>query len=255
MSAPLKVWLEEDAKVLRLQLNRPKANIVDAEMIAGLDEAFARHLDHPDLVCVILDAAGPHFSFGASIEEHLPYKCASMLKALHGLVFRMLESPVPIITAVRGQCLGGGLEVALAGHLIFADEEARLGQPELMVGVFAAAASCLLPERVSQPVADDMLISGRSLGAEEARRVGLIDAIAGDPTQAAFEYYESHLAKLSASSLHFAVRAARIGLVDRLRPKFRAVEKLYLDELMKTRDSVEGLTAFIEKRPAKWENK
>ncbi|MHA1536687.1 MAG: cyclohexa-1,5-dienecarbonyl-CoA hydratase [Alphaproteobacteria bacterium] len=255
MSAPVKVWLEEDAKVLRLQLHRPKANIVDAEMIAGLDAAFAHHLDHPDLHCVILDGEGPHFSFGASIEEHLPDNCAPMLKALHALIFRMLKSPVPIITAVRGQCLGGGLEVALAGHLIFACDDTKLGQPELTVGVFAPAASCLLPERVSQPVADDILFTGRSLDAQEAFRVGLVDKVAGDPLEAAFDYYDERLSKLSASSLRFAVKAARIGLVKRLKPKFDAVEKLYLDDMMKTKDAVEGLTAFLEKRPAKWENK
>ena len=255
MTTPVKVWLEEDAKVLRLQLHRPKANIVDAEMIAGLDEAFALHLDHPDLVCVILDADGPHFSFGASIEEHLPDNCRPMIKALHALIFRMIESPVPIITAVRGMCLGGGLEVALAGHLIFAGEDTKLGQPELTVGVFAPAASCLLPERVSQPVAEDILFTGRNLDAAEAYRVGLVDRVAADPLEAAFDYYEKHLAKLSASSLRFAVRGARVGLAERLAPKFAAVEKLYLDEMMKTRDAVEGLTAFLEKRPAKWENK
>ncbi len=255
MTAPVKVWLEDDAKVLRLRLNRPKANIVDAEMIAGLDAAFADHLGHPDLHCVILDAEGPHFSFGASIEEHLPDNCAPMLKALHGLIFRMLKSPAPIITAVRGQCLGGGLEIALAGHLIFAGEDTRLGQPEITVGVIAPAASCLLPLRVSQPVADDILFTGRSLDAEEALRVGLVDRLVADPLAAAFGYYEDRLAKLSASSLHFAVRAARVGLVERLWPKFEAVEILYLNEMMKTRDAVEGLTAFLEKRPAKWENK
>ena len=255
MTTPVKVWLEEDAKVLRLRLHRPKANIIDAEMIAGLSEAFAQHLDHPDLICVILDAEGPHFSFGASIEEHLPDTCAAMLRALHALLFRMIESPVPIITAVRGQCLGGGLEVALAGHLIFAAPDTKLGQPEITVGVFAPAASCLLPERVSQPVADDILFTGRSLDAEEAYRVGLVDKIAGDPLEAAFDYYEKHLASLSASSLRFAVQAARIGLAQRLALKFAAAEKLYLDEMMKTRDAVEGLTAFLEKRPAKWENK
>jgi len=255
MTAPVKVWLEEDAKVLRMQLHRPKANIVDAEMIAGLDEAFAHHLDHPDLHCVILDGEGPHFSFGASIEEHLPDNCEPMLKALHGLIYRMLESPVPIITAVRGQCLGGGLEVALAGHFIFAAEDTKIGQPEITVGVFAPAASCLLPERVSQAVAEDILFTGRSLDAEEAYRVGLVDKVAADPLEAAFDYYDDCFAKLSASSLRFAVRASRSGLVERLKPKFEALEKLYLKEMMKTRDAVEGLNAFLEKRSAKWENK
>ncbi len=70
--------------------------------------------------------------------------------------------------AVSGQCLGGGLELVSAGHLIFASPDARLGQPEIQIGVFAPAASCLLPERIGLAAAEDMLISGRSITAEEA---------------------------------------------------------------------------------------
>jgi len=255
MTAPLKVWLEEDAKVLRLQLHRPKANIVDAEMIAALDGAFAHHLEHPDLHAVILDAEGPNFSFGASVEEHLPKQCETMLKGLHRMLFRMLESPVPILVAVKGQCLGGGLEVALACNLIFATPNTHLGQPEIKIGVFAPAASCLLPERVARGIAEDMLFSGRSLSGQEAYECGLVAGLDKDPLDAAFTYYGTHLAPLSASSLRHAVKAARIGLVERLKSKFAAVEKIYLDEIMNTRDAVEGLEAFIAKRPAKWENK
>lgn len=255
MTAAAKVWLEEDAKVLRVEMARPKANIVDAEMIRALDDAFSHHLDHPDLHCVILNADGPNFSFGASVEEHLPKQCASMIKKLHALIFRMVESPVPIITAVQGQCLGGGLEVALAGQLIFAAENAHLGQPEITIGVFAPAASCLLPERVGRGAANDLLLSGRSMGAEEALRVGLVDAVVEDPLAAAFEYYERHYAKYSASSLRHATDAARGDLAKRLKPRFKAVEELYLEGLMRTNDAVEGLEAFLEKRPAKWENR
>jgi len=255
MSAPLKVWLEEDARVLRVQLHRPKANIVDAEMIAALDSAFDHHLGHNDLHAVILDAEGPNFSFGASVEEHLPKQCAKMLKGLHTMLFRMLESPVPILVAVKGQCLGGGLELALAGNFIFAAPNAHLGQPEIKIGVFAPAASCLLPERMGRAAAEDMLFSGRTLSGQEAFELGLVSGLDKDPLDAAFAYYETHLAPLSASSLRHAVKAARLGLIERLKPKFDAVEKIYLDEIMKTKDAVEGLEAFIEKRTAKWENK
>lgn len=255
MTSPLKVWLENDARVLRLELARPKANIVDAAMIAALDTALAEHLDHPDLHCVILNADGPNFSFGASVEEHLPEQCAAMLKSLHALIFRMLESPVPILVAIKGQCLGGGLEVAMAGHLLFAAPDANLGQPEIRIGVFAPAASCLLPERIGRAHAEDLLFSGRSIPADEAARIGLVNQVALDPLEAAFIYFEHHLAKLSASSLRCAVKAARGGLAERLKPRFAEVEKLYLDKLMKTRDAVEGLNAFIQKRSAKWENR
>ncbi len=253
--SPLKVWLEQDGKLLRLRLARPKANIVDAAMIAALQAALTEHLPSARLRGVLLDAEGPHFSFGASVEEHLPGSCAQMLRSLHALILQMLESPVPILVAVRGQCLGGGLEVVAAGHLIFAAPSAMLGQPEIKLAVFAPAASCLLPERIGQAQAEDLLFSGRSIAAEEAYRIGLVSTLAEDPEQAALAYFQEHLAPVSASTLRFAVRAARIGTFERIKEKIAAVEQLYLEELMSTHDAVEGLEAFIAKRPAKWEDR
>jgi cyclohexa-1,5-dienecarbonyl-CoA hydratase len=80
----------------------------------------------------------------------LPDQCAAMLGAMNNLVINILKAPVPVLVAVRGQCLGGGLEVAVAGNFIFAGFDARFGQPEIRVGVFAPAASCLLPAIVGQ---------------------------------------------------------------------------------------------------------
>jgi cyclohexa-1,5-dienecarbonyl-CoA hydratase len=253
--SPLKVWLDQDGKLLRLRLSRPKANIVDAAMIAALRAALGEHLLNPRLRAVLLDAEGPHFSFGASVDEHLPESCAEMLHSLHALILQMVESTVPILVSVRGQCLGGGLEVAAAGHLIFAAPGAMLGQPEVKLAVFAPAASCLLPEKIGQALAEDLLFSGRSIGAEEAHRVGLVNVVAEDPEQAALTYFTEYLAPLSASTLRFAVRAARLTVNERIKTKLAAVEKMYLEELMATHDAVEGLTAFVAKRPAVWEDR
>jgi cyclohexa-1,5-dienecarbonyl-CoA hydratase len=257
--APLRVWRERDGRLLRVRLARPKANVLDAEMIAALDAAFAEAArpapGQPALRGVLLDAEGPHFSFGASVEEHLPDRCAGMLRGFHALLLRMLELPVPVLVALRGQCLGGGLELAAAGGVLFAGSDARLGQPEIVLGVFAPAASCLLPERVGPGAAEDLLLSGRSVDAAEALRLGLVNAVADDPEAAALAWFDEHLAKRSASSLGFAVRAARLGLVERVRAKLAALEELYLTGLMSTRDAAEGLTAFLEKRPARWEDR
>ena len=141
-------------------------------MIAALDAALAEHLPRADLRGVIVDAEGPQFSFGASVEEHLPANCAAMLAALHALLLRLLASPVPVLFAVRGQCLGGGLELALAGTLIFAAPDARFGQPEIRLGVFAPFASAVLPERIPRAAAEEMLLSGRSLTADGGARAG-----------------------------------------------------------------------------------
>jgi cyclohexa-1,5-dienecarbonyl-CoA hydratase len=254
-ASPLKAWLEHDGKLLRLRLARPKANLVDAAMITALEAALTAHLDNPRLRAVLLDAEGPHFSFGASVEEHLPGSCAQMLQQLHTLVRQLLDSPVPVLVAVRGQCLGGGLEVAAAGHLIFAAPNAMLGQPEIKLAVFAPAASCLLPLRIGQSRAEDLLFSGRSIDAAEALRIGLVNALAEDPEQAALAYFETFLEPLSASSLRYAVRAARADTLEVIKSKLAAVEKLYLEELMATDDAVEGLTAFIDKRAAHWQDR
>ncbi len=254
-SGPLKVWIEREGALLRLRLARPKANIVDAAMIAALQGAFDAHRGNSGVLAALVDAEGPHFSFGASVEEHLAERCAGMLASLHALLLSMLEWPVPILVAVKGQCLGGGLELAMGGSLIFAASEAKLGQPEIQLGVFAPAASCLLPPRTGQAAAEDLLFSGRSVGAEEALRMGLVNSVSADPEAAALAYFDQYLAGRSASSLACAVTAARGGYLPEVRRRIAEVERLYLDRLMQTHDANEGLAAFIAKRPPKWEHK
>jgi cyclohexa-1,5-dienecarbonyl-CoA hydratase len=255
VTEPLKSWLEADGRLLRLRLARPRANLIDAAMIGALDHALDEHLDRPSLSAVLLDAEGPSFSFGASVEEHLPGACAAMLGSLHGLLGRMLESPVPILVAVHGRCLGGGLELALAGHLMFVTPEAELGQPEIKLGVFAPAASCLLPELIGPQRAFDLLISGRSISGAEAAALGIAAAASGDPQQAALDYFLQHLQPKSAQSLRHAVRAVRQEHAGRIRRRLATVERRYLDELMLTHDAVEGLSAFMDKRTARWEHR
>jgi cyclohexa-1,5-dienecarbonyl-CoA hydratase len=255
VTAPLKIWSEAEDRLLRLRLNRPKANIVDAAMIAALDTALAQHIGNDQLSAVVLDAEGPHFSFGASVEEHLPGQCAAMLAGLHRLVLRMVEFSVPLLVAVRGQCLGGGLEVALAGHLMFVAPDATLGQPEMKLGVFAPAASCLLPELIGPVRSFDLLVSGRSITGAEAAAIGLAHTAVADPEHAALAYFEEHLKPKSASSLRYAVKAARLDYNVRVKDKIRAVERLYLDELMATHDAVAGLEAFIAKRSPQWQHR
>lgn len=253
--SPLKVWLERDGALLRLRLAKPKANLIDAALIAALAEAFAAYRDNAGLLAALVDHEGPHFSFGASVEEHLPGSCEQMLASLHALLGAMLEWPRPILMAVRGQCLGGGLEFALAGHLLFATADAQFGQPEMKLGVFAPAASVLLPLRIGQARAEDLLYSGRSIDAANALAWGLANELAEDAAAAALAWFDQHLATKSAASLAHAVRAAREPFADLARARLADVEALYLEELMRTHDANEGLTAFIEKRAPRWEHR
>jgi len=254
MTSPLKVWFEAEGRLLRLRLSRPKANIVDAAMIGALRAALTEHLKNTGLGAILLGAEGPHFSFGASVEEHMPAQCDAMLKSIHALVLQLVESTVPVLVAVRGQCLGGGLEVALAGHMMFVTPDASLGQPELKIGVFAPAASCLLPELIGPQRAIDLLLSGRSISGTDAAAMGMAQ-VAADPEAAALAYFTEHLKPKSASSLRFAVRAARCDYAARVHAKIERVERMYLEELMKSHDAVEGLEAFVGKRAAQWQHR
>tara|TARA_B100000315_G_scaffold241716_1_gene262836 strand:+ start:564 stop:1331 length:768 start_codon:yes stop_codon:yes gene_type:complete len=254
MTDPARSWTEEDGSLLRLRMTRPKANILDAEMIGALTRELDAQSSNPKLRGLLLDAEGPHFSFGASVEEHLPEQCEAMLSDFHSLLMKMLTLPLTILVVIRGNCLGGGLELACSGSLLFAEPDARMGQPEIMLGVFAPAASCLLPARIGQPNTEDLLFSGRSVEGEEALRIGLVNRIDKDPEKAALTYFREHLVPKSASSLRHAVLAVRKGVIGNLKQKLKAVEELYLERLMKTGDAVEGLRAFLEKRPPRWED-
>ncbi len=240
-------WLCDNS-LLRLKLNRPKANIVDDQMIDLLQLALDENLDNPELSAVLLTAEGPNFSFGASVPEHLPDQCAKMLAKLHKLVLTLIAAPVPVLCSVRGFCFGGGLEVALGSNMIFASPDANFGQPEMTLAVFAPAASCLLPERIGQAMAEDLLFSGRSIDATTALSCGLVQFLEDSPEDAALDYFDKHLAPKSKFALRQAVRAARGDVVERMKIKLDSVEKQYLQELMAGHDPLEGLTAFIEKR-------
>jgi cyclohexa-1,5-dienecarbonyl-CoA hydratase len=112
----------------------------------------------------------------------------------------------------------------------------------------------LLPLRIGQARAEDLLYSGRSIDAATALAWGLVNEVSDDPAAAALAYFDSHLAQKSGASLAHAVRAAREPFADVARARLEDVEALYLEKLMATRDANEGLMAFIEKRQPRWEH-
>ena len=238
--------------VWRAVLATPKSNILDMDKTARLREIFLRARDERQLKAIVLDADGPHFSFGASVEEHLPERVEGMLRGFHALFHAMLDASVVTLAAVRGQCLGGGLELASFCTRLFAAPDARLGQPEILLGVFAPVASVALVERVGRGPAEELCLSGRSLTAAEALASGLVDEIAHDPGEAALAWAREQLLPKSASSLRLALRAARAGFAARFRRELAETERLYLEELMATADAREGLRAFLERRQPAW---
>jgi cyclohexa-1,5-dienecarbonyl-CoA hydratase len=249
-----KIACEEthDGRRLRLVLRGGRGNVIDTAMATELAEAITERTDGRRLRCVTLEAEGDHFSFGASVPEHEGEKARPLLESLDRAVSAILHMNLPVIAAVRGACLGGGLELVLPCHRIVAAPDARLGQPEIALGMFAPAGSVLLPERVGRGVAEDMLLTGRVLHAMEARTVGLVDEIADSPEDAAVAWFEKHLVGKSATALRFATKAARATLIRRIGSTLVQLEDLFVGEAAKSRDACEGVAAFVEKRAPVW---
>jgi cyclohexa-1,5-dienecarbonyl-CoA hydratase len=243
----IRLELTHQERVARITLAAPKANILDCSMMRELDSALSLCAGR-ELNAIVIAADGPHFSFGASVEEHLPDQIAEALHGLHALLRRTADAPAPVIAAVRGQCLGGGFELVLACDLILADKTAQFASPEIKLAVFAPAASALLPVRVGQAVASRLLLTGAALSADEAARCGLVARVADDLDATLDAWLESDFLPRSPSSLRYACQAARLNLRHALDEDLPRLESLYLGDLMATPDAVEGIRAFLEKR-------
>jgi cyclohexa-1,5-dienecarbonyl-CoA hydratase len=243
-----------DGQALRVVLDAPKGNVLDsvmmAEILGLLDDLGARR--ELKLLCFV--GAGEHFSFGASVPEHVRDKAPAMLAAFHRMFLRLGELAIPTAAVVRGRCLGGGMELAAFCNWVLAHPGALFGQPEIELGVLAPIASLILPLRLGQSRSDDLLLTGRLVGAEEAQHIGLATRVADDPWAALEELAAKQLLPKSASSLRHAVRAARWEWNRRLAADVAAMERFYLDELMATHDANEGLASFMEKRRPVWTN-
>lgn len=256
MSASNKARLEfeHDGQIARIVLDAPKANIVDQAMMVGLAAAFDGLAARRDLKAIVLAGEGPNFSFGASVQEHLPEQISVTLTRLHALLRQIAEAPAPTIAAIRGQCLGGGLELALACDLILAEENAQLGCPEIQLGVFPPAASALLPVRIGAGPAANLVLSGASVTGAAGAAIGLVARTAGpDQLETVLtDWLAAEFLPRSASALHFAALAVRRPLVQSLEQDLPALERLYLQDLMSEPDAAEGIRAFLEKRPPLW---
>lgn len=250
----LRLEFSHQGTVARLILSAPKANVIDVEMLDELNRSMDVIEERTGLKAIVLTAEGPHFSFGASIEEHLPDAIESTLQHLHTTIRHLNALPAPTIAAVHGQCLGGGLELALACDLILAETNAHLSCPEITLGVIAPAASVLLPLRIRGGDAVHFLLTGASWSAEEALDKGLVDRIAPEGQLAATldDWLEKDFVSRSSVGLHYASHAVRSPRTRVLENDLPHLERLYLEGLMSSPDGSEGIRAFLEKRTPAW---
>jgi cyclohexa-1,5-dienecarbonyl-CoA hydratase len=251
------VSFNEDQTRAAFVFAHPKGNIITAEIVQALRTGLESISDNPRLKLVTIEGAGADFSFGASINEHTPDQIGEVLPEMHALIQDLIDVPAVTAAMARGRCLGGGFEIALACDLIFAADEAVLGLPEISLGVFPPAGCVLLPLRLGAARATRAILTGESQSARNWYDAGLIEMLAPSDAlhQAVDLWFNQHLAAKSAVALRHAAAAARAGVRAQIRAVLPEVERLYLDELMRTHDAVEGIEAFLQKREPRWQHR
>lgn len=245
-----------DGALVRLVVNKPKGNVFSRAVMLELDAAVIKAQASPAAKLITIQGAGPHFSFGASVEEHIREQIPQALAALRQLVLTIAGSKVPVAACVQGVCLGGAFEVVLACHFVFAAPDARMGLPEIKLGVFPPVACALLVKKIGQAVADRMILSGEELTGEQLRGVGLVHHVyaANELQSGVDEWFKRTLLTYSASSLRHATAATHEPLMKCLAERLESFEKSYVEGLMATHDANEGIAAFIERRTPQWRN-
>jgi cyclohexa-1,5-dienecarbonyl-CoA hydratase len=229
-------------------------HIVTAEIVSALRSALEGIAQNHHLKLITIEGIGRDFSFGASIPEHAADQIGGVLPDMHRLILDLLDAPAATAAVVRGRCLGGGFEIALACDFIFAADDAHFGLPEVTLGVFPPAGAALLPLRIGTARATSAVVTGTSLAAGEWRDAGLVEFVSAPESLAGDvdAWFERCLALKSAAAIRYAAAAARATLLARVRETLPHLEQLYLTGLMTTADAVEGIAAFMEKRPPRW---
>jgi cyclohexa-1,5-dienecarbonyl-CoA hydratase len=249
------IQLRLEDRTAWITLDHPPLNILDISMMQALDAVLERALPKCDFL--VFQGAGERaFSAGAEIADHTPERVEKMLSAFHGVFRRLAAAECLKIAAVRGYCLGGGMELATFCDFVLASESAEFGQPEIKLGCFPPVAMVTLPPLIGMRAAAHLILTGQQINAAEASRLGLVTQVVPDDKLAvALDSLLEELQTLSPSVLQLTRKTlGRIHFAD-FAKQLEEVERVYLTELMQTHDAREGVRAFLEKRPPIWRGK
>lgn len=245
-----------DGAVTEITLASAPGNVLALAMMREIAAQMKIDEQNPHKKLIVFGAEGKHFSFGASVEEHTAERINEMLPYFHSFIGSIIKCPVPTLAKVSGLCLGGAFEFVLGCTFICADESARFGVPEIVLGVFPPPACVLLPARAGDAAAAQMILTGDQVEAAALHDCGLLTLLVekGKLDGAVDEFFTKRLQTKSASSLRLAHRAGRLFLAGTYDRHIGEIEAIYLDELVATADANEGIRAFLEKRPPQWKD-
>ncbi len=253
------ILLERDSGVATITLNRPKAlNALNEKVLAELLAVFDELEADREVKAVIITGSGDKaFAAGADIGELSKLadrsEAAGKARAGHRVTEKMEHSRLPIVVAINGFALGGGLELAMAGDMRIASANAKLGQPEVNLGIIAGfGGSQRLPRLVGQGMASFLLLTGEMISADEAKQANLVEKVV--PLESLMT--EAHrIASVIAGKGPLAIAATKRAIHEGLQLELHDALDLEAEEfgaVAITADAREGTKAFLEKRPARF---
>lgn len=249
------VRLEVTGAVGTIRLDRPKMNAIDGELRAQLHEVAEQARDRTDIRALVLWGGERVFAAGADIKEMSTLTYADMLSwggRLQETLRLLARLPKPVVAAVNGYALGGGLELALTADFRVLGERAKVGLPEITLGVIPGAGGTQRLTRLIGPAkAKDLVFSGRHADAAEALALGIADQVVADDEV----YATAHaLAERYAAGPSVALRAAKQAVDDGLELDLDAglrLESTLFAGLFATEDQQTGMRSFLEQGPGK----
>ncbi len=225
-------------------------------MMEELTQALAEIEPNPDISAVVIDGKGSSFSAGVAIAAHTPDNVEAMLNKFHGVIRALIGSKKITFSKVRGNCLGGGAELAMVCDLSYTGKRARWAFPEISLGCYPPVACAALAALVGQKLATELILTGRTISGIDAAAMGLATrAVPEYKLDSAVEAVIAQISKFSPSSLGITKKAIYAWDAYHFDKGLARAEKIYLEELIKTSDAREGINAFLQKRKPNWMGK
>ncbi|KYK34006.1 MAG: hypothetical protein AYK22_00805 [Thermoplasmatales archaeon SG8-52-3] len=250
------IQIEEKNMIGKITFNNLPLNILNIEMMKEINQALKVFKDK-NLKVLIFNANGKAFSAGVDISDHTKEKVKEMIQVFHEIFTNLHNINAPTVALVNGAALGGGCEVATFCDIVIASEKSKFGQPEIKVGVFPPIAAAIFPKLMYNKKALELIITGEVISANEAKEIGLVNHVlpVDNFDEEAEKLINEKIASNSAIVLKLTKRAIIEGATKNYSDSIKKIEDIYLNELMKTIDANEGLSAFLEKRQPVWKNK
>lgn len=246
-----------DDGIATVTMERPPLNVLTTAMLGELEAAIRELAAAPELRLITLRGAGRVFSAGVDVGEHIGEALGPMLDAFAGASLALMDCEVPALAVVQGAALGGACELVALCDLAIAADDAKLGTPEISLGVVPPVAAVAFPSLVGAQRARALVLTGEPITGSDAAAWGLVwRSVPATALEAEVAATQQRFRSLSAASLRLAKRTFRVtGLAPTPSQAVLAADAEQRRTLPDLRDADEGLRAFVAKRQPRWEHR